>query len=169
MPSTLYKMAQQAIAFTSNASDGGLRLPEILQFLDTQGIANEHLSNPKNRGPKAYHFHPREIALTGSELVFGDFLLLNHCSHDQSLILTDFPSLSDLESQILDGAGILNPFTTFLLAFRQGILSPYEITYESPSGERVRFQKSDPCDFGKTYPNAALQWLDPREKAHHLH
>ena len=162
MTTTLIYIAEQAVEFTADDPDGGLELEEILRLLDTEGSENEHLANPLNRDPDVYYFRPRDKALTGAESVHGDLLILNYCGHDPAMILFDYLSISDLESAILGGGGILNMFTTYQLAFRDGRIAPYDVFYDSHSGERVRFSKQDQYQqnaaTNTVYLNPEIRW-----------
>ncbi|MHB1082476.1 MAG: hypothetical protein ACYC67_24000 [Prosthecobacter sp.] len=163
MTTTLNHIAEQAVAFTADDPDGGLWLQHILQLLDTKGTENEHLANPLNRDPKVFYVRPRDKALTGAEVIHGDFLALDYCGHTPSMTLLDYPRIEELEAAILGGGGILNLFTTYLLAFREGRIAPYDVFYDSPSGERVRFNKrhqDQDKEAAKTvYPNPEIRWL----------
>ncbi len=162
MTTTLNQLAEQAVAYTADDPDIRLEREEILKLLDTKGTENEHLANPLNRDPEVFHERPRETAFTGDEAVRGDYLLLDFCGHNPSMRLFDFPNLQDLEAAILGGGGITNIFTTCQLAFLGGRLTPYDVFYESGSGERVKFNKRDQYQEGtasKTdYPNAEICW-----------
>ena len=162
MTTTLIQIAEQAVEFTADDPDGGLDLEEILRLLDTKGTENEHLANPLNRDPDVYYFRPRGKALTGAESVHGDFLILNYCGHDPAMILSDYLSISDLEAAILGGGGILNMFTTYQLAFRDGLITSYDVFYDSHSGERVRFSKQDQhrqnAATDTVYSNPEIRW-----------
>ena len=151
------------MAFTAGDPAGGLERSEIFHLLDTKGSENEHLANQLNRDPKVPYARPREQPLTGSEEIHGDYLLLDFCGHNPSMLLFDFPRIEDLEAAILGGAGITNIFTTYQLAFLEGKLTPYAVYYDSPSGVRVRFNKRDQyaaSASAKTqYPNPHVEWL----------
>lgn len=162
MTTTLNHIAEQAVSFMADDPDGGSWLQHILQLLDTKGAENEHLANPLNRDPHVYYQRPRDKALTGAEVVHGDFLALDYCGHTPSMTLFDYPRIEELETVILGGAGILNQFTTYLLAFREGRIAPYDVFYDSPSGERVRFTKrdqfKDSAAVKTVYPNPEIRW-----------
>ena len=162
MTTTINQIAEQAMAYTADDPDGGLEREEILKLLDTKGTENEHLANPLNRDPEVFYERPRETAFTGDEAVHGDYLLLDFCGHNPSMVLFDFPSLQDLEAAILGGGGITNIFTTYQLAFRSGRLTPYDIFFQSSSGDRAKFNKRDQSQEDASaqtaYPNAEICW-----------
>lgn len=165
MTTTLSHIAEQAVAFTAADPDGGFELEEILRLLDTKGTENEHLANPLNRDPNVYYFRPREKALTGAESLHGNYLILNYCGHDSSMILSDYHNISELEATILGGSGILNIFTTYQLVFRNGQIAPYDIFYDSNSGKRVRFSKHNQNQRhvaqNNEYLNPEIRWHFP--------
>jgi len=159
-------IAAQAVTATSTDPDGGLSLDEIYSLLDVSKRGpqrNEHLANPLNRDPNVFYFRPRLEPLSGNEPVYGQFLSLSYYSHDPFLVLENHDDLASLESSILAGAGILNPFTTFELAFIGFRMAPYRITYRDGQGLFQIFQKRDQYD-GKVsarekYRERKLEWI----------
>ena len=158
-------IAEQAVAATSTDHDGGLSLHEIYRLLDVskrRPQRNAHLANPLNRDPNVFYFRPRLEPLSGDEPVYGQFLSLGYCAHDPFMIVEDHDDLASLESSILSGGGILNPFTTFELAFIDFRVAPYRITYRDRDGLVKVFNKRDQYD-GKVslreeYRERKLEW-----------
>jgi hypothetical protein len=163
-PHVIRDIASQAVAVTSGDLCA-LSFDEIYELLDvSKRTRNEHLANPLNRDPNVFYFRPRLVSLSGDEPVFGQFLSLKYGSHDPLMILEDHDDLASLESSILSGAGILNLFTTFQLAFRGFRVAPYRITYRDGNGLVKVFDKQDQYD-GKVclpeeYREAKLEWVD---------
>lgn len=160
MTTTIQHLAAQAEAYTRSIDSYGLSADHIFKILDTHGSvnANEHLANPLNH-PSQGPIHDRAVPLTGAELVHGDFLVLNYCGHSPFLRLSTYTSLQHLEAAILDLDGITNQFTTYLLAFRGGKLAPYDVYYDSPSGERVRLVKTETeADAAPINRNPEVRW-----------
>jgi hypothetical protein len=137
-------IAEQAVAATASDPEGGLSLHEIYRLLDVgqrRPQRNAHLANPLNRDPKVFYFRPRHEPLSGEEPVYGQFLSLDYSAHDYRMILEDHDDLASLESSILSGSGILNPFTTYEFAFVEFRLAPYRITYRDREGLLKDFNK----------------------------
>jgi hypothetical protein len=156
-------LAIQAIGATSDDPDGNLlSCRHIYELLDTGGSRNPHLANRLNHPPRGY-IRPREYPLNGDEMANGEFLSLNYCAHDPSLHLVDHDDLASLEEVILGPGGLLNPFTTYLVAFISGKVARYRITYIGADGGVVPFDKyvqSWPQEFlHAQYPGATIEWL----------
>jgi len=160
---TLRNIVNQAVAATATDSEGGLEANELYMLLDARGDANPHLVNQLNRDPQVYYFRPRQHPLTGDEMVNGRFLSLHYCGHDPFALLLDHQDLESLESSILSGAGILNPFTTYLIAFIDYRVAPFRIMYRGSDGNVVHFEKQDQYagadPWGKQYIDSRVEWL----------
>ena len=158
----LRELVSQAVNATASDVDGGLEPQEIYSLLDSDGPANAALRNPENAAALRPGFHPRPVPFSGDERVEGEFLTLDFCGHDPSCVLRYHTSLSEIEDFVLSQSGILNPFTTYMLAFVKGVCRKYTVTYEGDGGARLAFDKlsqvEDPHAFGKVYPNASLEW-----------
>ncbi len=160
----LREIATQAVIATADDPYGGFSTDLIYRLLDVVGTANLHLKNPLNTYKEVCYFRPREIALTGEEPVFGRFLVLDYCEHNKSVLLFDFSDIKALESQLLAGSGLLNPFTTFAIAFVEFVLSPFQITFRRGDGKTSIFDKQNQDEYiqrRETYENRTLKWLIP--------
>jgi hypothetical protein len=127
MNKLLRDIVRQAVEFTREHRFWGIREDKLLQLLDTWGEGNSHLANPLNRDPSIPYFRPREMLLTGEEVVNGKYMTLVYCGHDLSLYLIAFDSIEEMERSILSGSGILNSWTTYVFAFVDGQLKDYEV------------------------------------------
>lgn len=160
---TLRDIADQAVAATATDPDGGLDIDDIFELLDVRGNANLNLANPLNRDPDVFYFRPRSQPLTGNEPVNGQFLSLEFCGHEPDMILTDHPDLKSLESEILGDRGILNPFTTYLVAFINYRAAPYRVIYRDADGREKQFNKHDQYTgddpFDTEYVDCRVEWL----------
>ena len=128
---------------------------------------NHHLLNPRNDDLGG--FSPRDIPLTGSEEISGEFLTLHHGSHDDNVFLLTHDSIDELESEILGLSGLLNPFTSHIDAILGGACISYTITFLY-SGTRTTFNKDSQfaCEYGNTgasdmspYKSCRIEWSDP--------
>lgn len=141
-----------------------LSLDGLLRVIDFDGPSNEHLCNPLNRDAKVRYFRPRLKSLTGNEEISGDYLLFDYCSHDESMKLREFESCGELETFILDVAGITNDFTTDLVPIIKGQIRDYTVSYfDIKTGSRKSFDKIEqyvgPEPF-RDYPELHLHWID---------
>lgn len=71
--------------------------------------------------------HIKVPSLTGSEAVYGDYLLYDSCGHDGTEFIFFCESLEQVEDLIMGDAGILNPFTTYNIAIVFGKVKHYKI------------------------------------------
>jgi hypothetical protein len=160
----LREIATQAVIATAEDPYVGLSTDLIYRLLDVVGTANPHLKNPLNRYKDVYYFRPREFPLTGEEPIFGRFLILTYCSHDDCVILIDCADVTTLEARLLGGGGILNPFTSIEFAFVDFLLTPFHITYRGRDGSMSVFNKrkqNENIQRRETYENRTLKWLIP--------
>jgi hypothetical protein len=128
------------------------------RLLDVSGERNLHLANPLN--PKdSWPVRPRAQSLSGDEPVHGGFLSLSYSAHDDCVLLEDHDDRSALEEFILGGAGILNPFTTYVFAFVDGNLAPYTITYRSMQNGMLLRLDINERDPEEPYLGKRLEWL----------
>ena len=159
----LKQIAEDAVEATAYDPDGGLEAKEIYHLLDVRGTLNEHLMNPLNRVGEVTYVRPRETPLTGEEEVYGQWLSLIYCGHDPFVILRDHADRDSLESFLLSGSGIVNPFITFVIAFIDFNVAPYAINYRNSDGTVVQFNKLNQMDGtdspNEEYPDRQLEWL----------
>jgi hypothetical protein len=140
----------------------GIPLQRVLTLLDIRGRRNRHLANRLNRTKVPYR-RARTIPLVGDEAVYGRFLSLNYCNHDEEMHLTDYDTRAELQDDILSGSGILNVWTTCFIAFVDGRYSGYEIVHRtSDGGEEVvaRHGEASMHLALEHRANCALVWCD---------
>ena len=92
-----------------------------------RGTRNAHLADPDGYDSRTGNYHQRSTPLPLDAEVHGEFLTLDYCGHGPWAILENHGSLADVEKSILSGAGILNGFTEFVLAFIDGKQRGYEV------------------------------------------
>lgn len=135
----------------------------ILETIDIDGKDNNHLANPLNKDPECYYFRPRETSLSGKEIVVGNYLLFDYCAHDESMYLTQYASLKELEQGILNERGITNTFTTHVIAIVRGQVKRYQILYQRDSfSGKVIFKKEQQVreSLFEKLTDVELEWLD---------
>ena len=94
-----------------------------------------HSANlPESFGPPKSQ---RDIPLTGEEELHGDFFTLDYISHDDTYRLRDYDSRESMEAELVGDRGILNPFTTFVIAFVDSSVVDYKIKYTDSEGNRI--------------------------------
>lgn len=139
---TVLELANSAVAATQDDPEGScLTVEEILRLLDTDGTKNTHLENPLNHPPR-WWIKPREIPLTGTEPVHGDFLVLIYCAHDPFVRLDDYDDLQAMETALASNSGIVNFLVTYAIAFIHGRVRPYTVAYRTADGLTGRFDKN---------------------------
>jgi hypothetical protein len=163
MNSVLRELIRQAVDFTKDHRNWGLREREALQLLDAVGERNEHLANPLNKSREVPYFRPRQTPLTGEEPVYGKYLTMDYCGHEPSLSLKTFDTKEELERDILSEAGIINAWTTYVFAFIDGKLRDYEVvvTYTDGSTDSCDNNKEQDGEADLMFPNVAkmeLRW-----------
>jgi len=100
--------------------------------------------------------------LTGDEDVNGRFHSFDCNDHDPYLYLTSYESLDEMARFILSGAGILNSYLTFILAFADFVFLPYEVYYKTTSNEWLLFDKCRIDIFEDVFENGmpvSIEWL----------
>jgi hypothetical protein len=165
---TLRDIAAQAVDSTRDDPEGNLLSAlEIFRLLDVRGTRNAHLANPLNLPPWNGYIRPRAVPLTGDEEVNGDFLALTYCHHDPFVRLDDFASRIELESGLLGRGGFLHPMINYLVAFIEGNVAHFRITYCGLDGSIKLFDKyQQPREFlweasmESQYPEARVQWFE---------
>lgn len=114
----------------------------ILEHVDVIGENNLHLRNPLNLDKSVPYFRKRETPLTGDEIVVGDFLLFDYTGHSEDMYLRQYRSLSEIEEQITNCAGITNLFTTYQVAIINGRVQEYDVYFtEKNDGQEYKFIK----------------------------
>ena len=135
---------------------------QIYAVLDARGDpCNAHLANPLNCSSR-FHRHERPVALTGDEDVLGRFHTVDCNDHDPYLYLTTHESLEDMERFILSGAGILNSYLTFILAFADFVFVPYMVRYKTSCNEWLTFDKCGADIFEDVFESGmavSIEWL----------
>jgi len=106
---------------------GFMSLDSFLTLTHIRGKRNGHLADPDGYDSRTGNYHERRTPLPLAAEVHGEFLTLDYCGHGPWAILKDHGSLAEVEGEILSGAGILNGFTEFVLAFVNGRLHSYEV------------------------------------------
>jgi hypothetical protein len=114
------------IAAAADATDW-MSLESFRTLTHIRGRRNAHLAEPDGYDSRTGNYHQRRTPLPLDVEVHGDFVTLAYCGHGPWAILEDHDSLAELERSILGGAGILNGFTEFVLAFVNGNLRSYEV------------------------------------------
>jgi hypothetical protein len=113
---------------SSAAEATGWMSPDDFRSLThIRGRRNGFLADPQGHDPRNGRYLERRSPMPLDAEVSGDFLTLDYCGHGPWAILEDHDSLEALERAILSGAGVLNTFTTFMLAFINGRLRQYEV------------------------------------------
>lgn len=132
---------------------------DLYKRLGVYGPDNKHLVSPLSQGPNTFYWVERETALTGNEGVKGDYLLFQYSEHQGDMWLWQYESLQTLESAIIGGGGILNYFTTHMVAIIKGKIWRYEVwAVKEGSIQRVRFDKRKQLHFGNWH-SPKLTWL----------
>lgn len=102
-------------------------------------------------------------ALEPSTRIPTCFLTYSYCDHDGSGVIVTHDSEELLIEEVLGPAGILNTFTTYMVAVVASRVRPFEVRFDGEEGEEVfckdkQIHGANP--FGEEYPNARLSWLD---------
>ena len=114
------------IAAAVEATDS-MSLDGFRTLTHVRGKLNAHLADPDGYDGRIGRYRERRTPLPMDAEVLGDFLTLDYCGHGPWAVLADHESLAEVEKSILSAAGILNGFTTFVLAFVNGKLRSYEV------------------------------------------
>ena len=109
------------------AATNWMSLDMVRTLTHVRGKRNAHLADPDGYDSRTGNYLERRTPLPLDAEVRGDFLTLDYCGHGPWAILKDHDSLGEVERSILSGAGILNGFTDFVLAFVDGRLRSYEV------------------------------------------
>jgi hypothetical protein len=111
----------------AQAAEPWLRPEDFCRRTHVRGTRNAHLAEPRERGLRS----GRSMPLPLDAEVYGDFITVSYDWHDHAVVLADYHSLAEVEAAILSGAGILNSFNEFMLAFVAGRQRGYEVRDDS--------------------------------------
>ena len=135
----------------------------IYKSIDFRGNRNQNLANPLNQEKSIYYLRQRDIPLTGVEEIDGKYLLFTESSHDEFTLLEDFDSLFELEAAIISDSGEINPFTTYSVAFINGEIRDYEITFfDITQQKRIVFVKEaqgKKIESDEYYAERKIKWI----------
>jgi hypothetical protein len=95
------------------------------------GTRNAHLADPESLDSRTGRYRDRETPLPMDAEIRGDFITLTFYDHDGYTILKDHDSLRAVEEAIISGAGVLNGFVGFVLAWVHGRQCGYEVRDEA--------------------------------------
>ncbi len=130
---------------------------------------NAHIVNPLN--DEMGGFNAREVPLTGTEKIYGDYLTLQFGTHDDHVYLLNYPSLDELEKHLISDGGVFNPFVDWIYAVIRGNVQEYSATFQQ-DGQSVAFSKDAQfaCAYGnkggsdlKPYVDRQIEWNPPLE------
>lgn len=157
----MYKLSEILKSIYNNNQYLNQALSNIYKNLDVRRLqqkptGNSHIANPLNDGFGG--FSSREQPLTGSESIEGEFLTLHLSTHDNMVLLLKHESLENLESEILNEGGLINPFTSNIHAIVKGQPKNYNLTFIQ-KGNRTIFNKDD--QFSCKYGNNGATDLSP--------
>ncbi|WP_437636881.1 hypothetical protein [Sorangium sp. So ce854] len=88
------------------------------------------------------------------------FIVVDHAGHVPESSVRGFAGRTELEAFILGPAGLTNPFTTFCVAFVDGIYCPFRLIYVDGARD-VEFSKAAQLDrgpFKHEYPKLRIEW-----------
>lgn len=113
------------------AAERWMPIEDFLSFTHIRGKSNTHLAEPDGFDNRTQRYAQRRHPLPLDGFVHGDFLTLDYCGHGPWAILESHDSIADAEKAILGGAGILNGWTDFMIAFINGRPRDFEVQDES--------------------------------------
>ena len=115
--------------------DDTISLEELIEYslenVDIIGGDNKHLRNPLNSSGERCYFRPRETPLSGNEIVKGDYILYDLVGHNGDERLWIYDDFESLEKSMLSGGGVLNMFTTMMVAIVKGKVKKYKADQEN--------------------------------------
>lgn len=88
--------------------------------------------------------------------------VIEHLGHRPETDLVFFDSIGELERHLIGPAGITNAFVTAAICLSGTDHRPYEVTYRSATGERIRFSKRAQLDRAEPLgeiPDPRVTWL----------
>lgn len=142
-----------------------LRKKSVIEHLKTQldfhGEHNSHLKNPENLNDEPFFVSRKEEdKLSGNESVYGNYLLLWSCEHDDSEILISFDDLKEMEQRILNGGGYTNRYTSNMIAFIKGEIKDFKIYTLNENNEKMYHEKGKNDEFFQDLKHKYIEWSD---------
>lgn len=144
----------------ASALGDGMQAEEILADLAViRGRA--HWGNAEPGWLYAPGEAPRPLS---PDMRFDDMrMCLHYIGHVPVALLYFHDTDVEWIEHILGDSGCFNPFTTLILAFRDGAVAPFRCTFLGDDGARHVLTAPppdmEPPVFGKTYRERALEWL----------
>jgi hypothetical protein len=130
----------------------------LLEYLDFVG-GNEHLQNSEESSRQK-----REVALSGDEIVSGDYLLFSGCGHDTSYVVYTCDSLQEIEQELIGPAGITNSFTSEMVAIVNGKVMEYTVRGKVNFDDEITFVKYENDNLFYDLHEKWVEWKDSNKK-----